>query len=278
MYNNIFGNLEFAFEHPPRRFDLSLLNRGNIQQNEDLDFKENESYQKNKNIREIPYLKGTTTLAFITKDGIIVAVDSRATAGSFIATQSISKVLEITPYLLGTMAGGAADCFFWENLVGLHAKEHELKYEERLSVKEAAMYLSNCIYRYKNQFSMGTMICGYEKNNSNGTFKNDFTGDKNSDKEYVPAIYYVDDQGLLVRGSIFSVGSGSTVAYGALTEYDYDMEKDDALLMARNAIFHAAHRDAYSGGNVNLYFMNADGWEKVGSWDVKDLHDDIIQY
>jgi len=26
----------------------------------------------------------------------------------------VKKVIEINPYLLGTMAGGAADCSFWE--------------------------------------------------------------------------------------------------------------------------------------------------------------------
>lgn len=50
---------------------------------------------------------GTTTLAFRFKGGIIVAVDSRATAGSYIASGTVKKVIEINPYLLGTMAGGA---------------------------------------------------------------------------------------------------------------------------------------------------------------------------
>ena len=51
---------------------------------------------------------GTTTLAFRFKGGIIVCTDSRATAGSWIASQTVKKVIEINPMLLGTMAGGAA--------------------------------------------------------------------------------------------------------------------------------------------------------------------------
>jgi len=42
---------------------------------------------------------GTTTLAFRFKGGIIVAVDSRATAGSYIASGTVKKVIEINPYL-----------------------------------------------------------------------------------------------------------------------------------------------------------------------------------
>jgi 20S proteasome subunit beta 5 len=34
------------------------------------------------------------------------------------ASQSVKKVIEINPYLLGTMAGGAADCSYWERELG----------------------------------------------------------------------------------------------------------------------------------------------------------------
>jgi len=47
-------------------------------------------------------------LAFRFQGGIIVATDSRATAGNWIASQTVKKVIEINNCLLGTMAGGAA--------------------------------------------------------------------------------------------------------------------------------------------------------------------------
>ena len=53
--------------------------------------------------------KGTTTLAFIFKEGIMVVVDSRANMGGYIFSQYVKKIIEINPYLLGTMAGGEAD-------------------------------------------------------------------------------------------------------------------------------------------------------------------------
>ncbi|CAG2100735.1 unnamed protein product [Medioppia subpectinata] len=42
-----------------------------------------------------------------------------------------------------TMAGGAADCFYWEKKMGLYAKKFELENGKRYGL------------------SMGTMICGY---------------------------------------------------------------------------------------------------------------------
>ncbi|KAH9930722.1 nucleophile aminohydrolase [Fomitopsis serialis] len=92
---------------------------------------------------------GTTTLAFRYKGGVIVAVDSRATAGSYVASGTVKKVIEINPYLLGTMAGGAADCQYWETYLGMQCRLHELRNRERISVAAASKYLSNLVYSYK---------------------------------------------------------------------------------------------------------------------------------
>jgi len=86
---------------------------------------------------EIKFKHGTTTLAFLFNGGVIVAVDSRSTMGSYIASQTVKKVIEINPYLLGTMAGGAADCSFWERELGRQCRLWELENKERISVASA---------------------------------------------------------------------------------------------------------------------------------------------
>ena len=43
---------------------------------------------------------GTTTLAFQFKEGVLVAVDARATQGAFIASGKVRKVIEINEYML----------------------------------------------------------------------------------------------------------------------------------------------------------------------------------
>lgn len=58
--------------------------------------------------------KGTTTLAFKFQGGILIAVDSRASMGNLDSDETVRKVIHINSYMLGTMAGGAADCLFWE--------------------------------------------------------------------------------------------------------------------------------------------------------------------
>jgi len=67
-----------------------------------------ETSKTNKKLME--FKKGTTTCGFKFNGGIIIAVDSRASMGQFIASETVRKVIEINNFLLGTMAGGAADC------------------------------------------------------------------------------------------------------------------------------------------------------------------------
>jgi len=59
------------------------------------------------------------------------------------------QVIEINPYLLGTMAGGAADCQYWETYLGIQCRLHELREKERISVAAASKYLCNLVYGYK---------------------------------------------------------------------------------------------------------------------------------
>ena len=48
---------------------------------------------------------------------MLLAVDSRATGGMYIGSGSVKKIIEINKFLLGTMAGGAADCTYWERVL-----------------------------------------------------------------------------------------------------------------------------------------------------------------
>ena len=98
---------------------------------------------------QIKFNHGTTCLAFKFKHGVIVATDSRATAGGYIASQEVKKVIEINPYLLGTMAGGAADCQFWERVLAKECRLYELRNKERISVAAASKLLANMVYQYK---------------------------------------------------------------------------------------------------------------------------------
>jgi len=204
--------------------------------------------------QEVKFAKGTTTLAFKFNEGIIVSVDSRSTMGAYIGSGTVKKVIEINPFLLGTMAGGAADCMYWERNLGMQCRLFELRNKKRISVAAASKLLANTMNSYRGYgLSMGTMVTGWDE-----------TG---------PQLYYVDNDATRLHGNLFSVGSGSTYAYGILdTFWRPDLTVEEAIELGKRAIYHATHRDAMSGGLNNLYHVTKDGWRKVHSLDVNELH------
>lgn len=201
------------------------------------------------------FKKGTTTLGFKFQGGIIIAVDSRASMGSYIGSQTVKKVIEINDRLLGTMAGGAADCSYWERHLTRMARMYELREREKISVAAASKLLANIFIQYRGYgLSCGTMVAGVDKTGAH--------------------LYMVDDQGDRVSGEKFSVGSGCMFAYGVLDEgYRYDLSVADAVELGRRAIYHATHKDGASGGVVRVYHVHENGWTKViAGEDVNELH------
>jgi len=198
---------------------------------------------------------GTTTLAFLYQGGIVVAVDSRSSMGPAVSSQTVRKVVEISPFLLGTIAGGAADCQYWERELMRQIKLYEINNKHRISVTAASRILNNIMYAYKDyDLSMGIMLAGWDEGKG-------------------PDLFYLSNEGTRIQGHLFSVGSGSTNAYGILDScYRYDMSKEEALELGRRAIYHATHRDAYSGGVVNVFSIGPNGWRKVSGTDQTLLH------
>ena len=60
--------------------------------------------------------KGTTTCALTCKDVVVLAADTRASAGFFIADKHVMKIQKVDRHIGMTMAGGVADA---QNLVDI---------------------------------------------------------------------------------------------------------------------------------------------------------------
>ncbi|TGJ83692.1 hypothetical protein E0Z10_g5067 [Xylaria hypoxylon] len=149
---------------------------------------------------------------------------------------------------------GAADCQYWLAWLGMQCRLHELRHKRRISVAAASKILANLVYQYKGMgLSMGTMCAGVTP-------------------EEGPALYYIDSDGTRLPGNLFCVGSGQTFAYGVLdAEYKYDLSAEEALELGRRSILAATHRDAYSGGYINLYHVKEEGWVKHGFNDTNPI-------
>jgi len=226
----------------------------------DLDLNYDTDIQLKGSTKKMNFYHGTTTVAFICKDGIVAAVDSRATLGSFVGSKTTQKVLPINKNVIGTMAGGAADCMFWIRKLRSEAKLYELNTNRTMSVKCASRLLANALYQYRGLgLSIGTMVMGYDSNE-------------------IPNIYYVDNSGARIKGDLFAVGSGSTFALGVLDNVPNkkNMSSKKAITLAIRSLRSATLRDAHSGGYIGVYLITSKGWEKVFSEDLaityKDQH------
>jgi hypothetical protein len=190
-----------------------------------------------------------------------------------LASGEVKKVIEINPYLLGTMAGGAADCAFWERVLARHCRIYELRNKEKISVAAASKILANMIFEYRGMgLSMGTMIVGWDKrvySSFNKLRKIIFFLHLIRVLVYIWCLMMVNV--LVIIYSPLVVVQFMHIAFSMLvtsmfSEYivlnyfyniksffllhRYDMSTADAIDLARRAIVHAAHRDAASGNIV----------------------------
>lgn len=62
------------------------------------------------------------------------------------------------------MAGGAADCVYWDRVLSKQCRMYELRNRERISVAAASKLMANMVYNYKGMgLSMGMMLAGWDK-------------------------------------------------------------------------------------------------------------------
>ncbi|XP_062872159.1 proteasome subunit beta type-11b [Trichomycterus rosablanca] len=199
-----------------------------------------------------PLGHGTTTLGFIFQGGVIAAADSRSSCGGLVACPASAKILPVHSHLVGTTSGTSADCALWKRILARELRLYQLRHRKRLSTGGAAKLLSHMLHPFKGtELCVAATLCGW-----------DGTG---------PRLFYVCSDGLRLQGDLFSVGSGSPYAYSILDgRTHWGMSEDEAVSIAREAVYRATHRDAYSGNNVDLYHVSAKGWRRRKREDLKE--------
>jgi len=240
----------FSFEQPP----LGINPKDFV----------NTHFGPNSKAKNCQFYKGTTTLAFVYKPktandrgGVVVAVDSRASSGEYIASKTVKKILHINDRMVATMAGGAADCQFWIKVVAKYCNLYELREKNQISVRATSKYFANVLYQYRGKgLSVGSMVAGIDASG--------------------PSIYQVDSDGNRIQMKVCSIGSGSLSAYGILdTQHKEEMTDEEAVELGKRAIMHATHRDAGSGGFVTVAHITDQGKKVIGPFDVSKLYADF---
>uniref|UniRef100_UPI0037E70721 proteasome subunit beta type-11a n=1 Tax=Semicossyphus pulcher TaxID=241346 RepID=UPI0037E70721 len=209
--------------------------------------------------RPFPLSHGTTTLGFVFQGGVIAAADTRASAGGLVACPAVHKITPIHSHLVVTSSGSGADCMLWERILIREIRLYQLRHRRRLSIRGTAKLLAFMLHPFKGtEVCVALTLCGWDK---------EVATSPNSG----PRLIYVCSDGARLQGDTFSVGSGSPYAYGVLDrELRWSLSKEEAFSLAREAVFRATHRDAYSGNNVDLFHITAQGWSQREREDLKE--------
>lgn len=191
--------------------------------------------------------KGTTTVAAVCNDGVIMATDTRATMGNYVASKHAKKVYQITDQLAMTIAGGVAAAQRVVDILKVNAKLYNLEKGRPMPVAAAAMLVSNILFSNREvgaPLPLQALIGGM-----------DLTG---------PHVYNLDPYGSLTEEKMVSTGSGSPFAYGVLEDrYKEDSTVAEMAPIVVKAVDSAMKRDVASGDNFDVAVITSDGFKEL---------------
>jgi len=189
--------------------------------------------------------KGTTTCALTCNDGIVLAADTRASAGFFIADRHVMKIQKVDRHMGMTIAGGVADAQNLVDIMRYNANIYRLTNRELMPIKSAARLCSNVLFNQRYYpYYVQIILAGFD--NVGGQ------------------IYNIDLFGSITTEKFISTGSGSPVAYGYLeSEFKENLSVNEAYKIAIQAIAAAIRRNAGTGDNINAVIINKEGYREL---------------
>ncbi|KAM6938209.1 proteasome subunit beta type-11b [Lycodopsis pacificus] len=252
-----------------------------------------------------PMSHGTTTLAFLFQGGVLAAADTRSSCSGLVACPASQKILPIHSHLVGTTSGTSADCAFWKRILSRELRLYQLRHGRRLSTSGAAKLLAHMLHPFKGtELCVAATLCGWdggevgegldhrgaktelsgrrettdpgesedlEKASPAETLSSSSTTARQKASFSGPSLCYVCSDGTRLQGALFSVGSGSPYAYSILDQgVRWGLTVDEATSVAREAVYRATHRDAYSGNCVDVYHVSSTGWTRRSREDLKE--------
>jgi proteasome beta subunit len=207
--------------------------------------------------------EATTVLAFRYADGVIMAGDRRATAGNIIAHRNVQKVFPADAFSAVAISGVAGVAAELIRLFQTELEHYEKLEGNRLSLEGKANHLAAMIRRHLPMAFQGLVVvplfCGYDEVEATGRlFSFDVVGGRYEETDYA------------------ATGSGGREAKLYIrTAFRDDMNHDDALRLALEALVAAAEEDTATGGPdlqrsifPNVVVVSADGYREVAEGEV----------
>jgi proteasome beta subunit len=198
-------------------------------------------------------LKGTTTIGIVCSDGVVLATDTRATMGYFVAHKRAKKVYPIDDHLAMTIAGAVGDAQAMVNILKANSQLYKFENNVPMPVGTAARLLSNVLFQSRMMpYILQAIVAGVDESG--------------------PRIYALDPLGSLIEEKFVSTGSGSPVAYGVLeSQLKKKMSVEEALPVITRAIKSAMERDAATGDSFDIVTITKDGYRDLSGEEKKNI-------
>jgi len=189
---------------------------------------------------------GTTTVAILAKDSIVLAADMQATMGNLQSNTEMTKIYKINDQLAVTIAGSVGDALVLVRFLKVQASLFDLEHKTPMTTKACATLLSNIL----NANKMAPYVTQFILAGSAGGL----------------SLYNIDLAGGMIEEKDFSYsGSGSELALSVLdNHYKKGLTTDDAVKLAKEAITAAKKRDIYTGGQgIKVVIVRKDKIEEL---------------
>ena len=194
---------------------------------------------------------GTTTVGIVAKEGVVLAADRRATAGTMIAHKRTRKVYRLDSNLGLTTAGLVGDLQLLARYITAEVELYKLKRNTSMPVEACATLTANILsgsrfYPYWVQLVIG----GWDRSGGH--------------------VFSLDAAGGSLPDKFVSSGSGSPYVYGVLEDhYKDDMTLDEGANLAIRAVTAAMKRDAVSGEGIDVALISKDGFKMFDDKEVE---------
>ncbi|HYB92761.1 MAG TPA: archaeal proteasome endopeptidase complex subunit beta [archaeon] len=196
-------------------------------------------------------LKGTTTIAIVCRDGIVLATDTRATAGFFVAHKYAKKVFPLDDHLAMTIAGTVADAQNVVDILTANARLYKLDKSRPMPVSSVARLAANVLFGSRAYpLELQAIISGVDDTGAH--------------------VFALDPLGSVTEEKCFSSGSGSPIAFGVLEDgYKEGMTIDAGIRLVLRAVDAAMKRDVGTGDSFDVAVVTKEGYRELSSEDKK---------
>lgn len=191
-------------------------------------------------------LRGTTTVGVACTDGVILASDTRAVMGTFVAHKRAKKVYRIDDHLAMTVAGLVADAQWTVEVLKVNASLYRLNMGRPMPVRSAARLVSNLFFSARMAPLIAQVLVGGVDDSGSHVFS-------------------LDPFGSLTEERCVATGSGSPIAYGVLEDqYKDGAAVGDLLPVVVRAVDSAMKRDSASGDSFDVAVIDKGGFRELG--------------